>query len=248
VPTLTVSESSRRSLAHYGLRDLTLVPEGIDRRPRPDVPRESRPTIVFLGRLARNKGPLEALAAFELLRRRMPEAQMWIVGDGPQRSAVAEAAGDGVTLFGRVDRAERDQLLARAHALVVTSVREGWGLVVDEAANMGTPAVAYDRPGLRDSVPPARGVLVDPNPAALADALERELPAWTASPATEGWAGGAVDWDTVAEEILSRALGRVRAIGAPREPRARADRAVEARRALNPPHYDEESPWKPARR
>jgi glycosyltransferase involved in cell wall biosynthesis len=206
VPALTVSASSLESLTDYGLRNLTVVPEGITRRARPDVPREEHPTIIFVGRLARNKGPLEALAAFRLLRRRVPEARLWFVGDGPQRAAVTARASDGVTMFGRVSGAERDELLARAHVLAVTSVREGWGLVVDEAAAMGTPAIGYDRPGLRDSIPAAGGVLVEPTPAALAAALERRLPGWMAEPASEGWAGGAVDWDTVADTVLVQAM------------------------------------------
>jgi glycosyltransferase involved in cell wall biosynthesis len=208
VPVLTVSPSSQDSLRRYGLRDVTVVPEGITRRPRPDVPREPRPTVVFVGRLASNKGPLAALAAFRLLRGRVPDARLWFVGDGPQRAAVAARAGPGVTLFGRVSGTERDELLARAHVLVVTSVREGWGLVVDEAAAMGTPTVGYDRPGLRDSVPLAGGVLVEPNPVALATALKRGLPRWTAAPAVSGWRGGAVDWDTVADTVLAEATTR----------------------------------------
>ncbi len=224
VPVLTVSASSRDSLRQYGLRKVTIVPEGINRRTRPPLPRESDPTIVFLGRLARNKGPLDALAAFDLLRQRMPEARMWFVGDGPLRHEIASRARAGVTLYGRVDQALRDELLARAHVLVVTSVREGWGLVVDEAANMGTPAVGYDRPGLRDSLPAAGGLLVEANPAALAKALARRLPEWTGYPAVEGWAGGAVDWDTVASAVLTQAM-----IGCGMQPR------------------DEELPWKPAR-
>ena len=223
VPVLTVSASSRESLQRYGLRNVTIVPEGIARRPRPDVARESDPTIVVLGRLARNKGPLAALAAFELLRQRMPQARLWFVGDGPLREHIASRAPAGVTLHGRVDRAKRDELLARAHVLVVTSVREGWGLVVDEAANMGTPAVGYDRPGLRDSLPAAGGLLVPPTPAALAETLERMLPEWTSSPATEGWAGGAVDWDTVSTAVLTQAM-----IGCGMR------------------RHEEELPWKPA--
>ena len=42
--------------------------------------------------------------------------------------------------------------MSRAHVLLVPGVREGWGLVVTEANAMGTPAMAYDVPGLQDSV------------------------------------------------------------------------------------------------
>ncbi|WP_018348169.1 glycosyltransferase family 4 protein [Longispora albida] len=202
VPVLTVSQSSAESLAEYGLRRVRVVPEGVEHRGRPAVEREEQPTVLFVGRLARNKRPDHALAAYRLLRERMPEARLWFVGDGELAPTLE---GAGVRCFGRVPGPVRDELMARAHALVVTSVREGWGLVVDEAAAMGTPAVAYDVPGLRDSVTAAGGVLCAPDPGALARALAEHLPGWAARPATAGWAGGAVDWDTVAAEVLTAA-------------------------------------------
>ena len=86
--------------------------------------------------------------------------------------------------------------MARAHVHVATSVREGWGLVVSEAAALGTPTVAYDVPGLRDSTRAAGGVVVPPTP----DALVAWLPVGAA--AVEGRAirrsptrGGAHSWD-----------------------------------------------------
>ena len=51
---------------------------------------------------------------------------------------------------------------ARAHVLVATSVREGWGLNVSEAAACGTPAIGYSVPGLVDSIPASGGALVEP--------------------------------------------------------------------------------------
>lgn len=203
-PVLTVSPSSRASLLDAGLRKVEVVPEGVSRRPRPPVARESAPTIAFLGRLAANKRPWDALAAFTLIRERIPEARLWFIGDGPERTALASTGQAGVRLFGRVSSQQRDELLARAHVLVMTSVREGWGLVVDEAAAMGTPTVGYDRPGLRDSIPAAGGVLVPPRPRALAEAVIARLPGWCAAPATVGWQGGANDWDSVASTVLDR--------------------------------------------
>ncbi len=57
---------------------------------------------------------------------------------------------------------DKKQLLARAKALVYTSIREGWGQTVLEAAACKTPAIAYNVPGLRDSVRHMEtGMLVD---------------------------------------------------------------------------------------
>ncbi|MFB7946235.1 glycosyltransferase family 4 protein [Kitasatospora phosalacinea] len=205
-PVLTVSPSSRESLRAYGLRDLHLVPEGHTRRARPQVAREQVPTVAFLGRLSPVKQVDHVLTAFALLRRRMPQARLWIVGDGPERARLERLAPPGTVFHGRVPTARRDELLARAHVLVATSIREGWALVVDEAAAMGTPTIGYRRPGLCDSVPAAGGRLVAPNPEALARALAEQLPALAAAPSPTGWRGGALPWDEVADAVLHTAL------------------------------------------
>jgi glycosyltransferase involved in cell wall biosynthesis len=103
--------------------------------------------------------------------------------------------------------------MARAHCLLVPSVREGWGLVVIEANAVGTPAVGYDIPGLRDSIRTGRtGVLAragDP------DALAREAVKLVEDPhqysavrrAAIAWAQ-TFSWDATAAELLEIAHAR----------------------------------------
>ena len=215
-PVLTISESSRQSLCDYGLERVTVVPEGVEVLIRPAVAREERPTILFVGRLTRNKRPDHAVRAFAALRESVPEAQMWVLGDGPMRARLERTAPAGVRFFGRVDETRKRSLMARAHVLVVSSVREGWGLVVDEAAAMGTPSVGYDVAGVRDSVTAAGGELVAPNPAALAAAIGRLL---TRAPADSGWRGGALPWPEVADAVL-RAAAPGLPVDAPESPPA----------------------------
>ena len=144
VPVVTVSESSRESLAEYGLRRVTVVPEGwVPAFPAP-VKKEPVPTVVFIGRLSANKRPEHAIRAFGLARRQLPEAQMWVIGSGPEEARLRKMAGPGVTFLGHVPEEAKRERLGRAHALVATSVREGWGLVVTEAAASGTVAIGYD--------------------------------------------------------------------------------------------------------
>ena len=172
VPALTVSPSSAESLSRYhGWRDVTVVPEGSSQHPVPDLPKEHEPTVVFLGRLVAMKRPQDAIKAFELLRKRFPSAQLWVIGDGPLLEKLRARAPAGVTFLGRLERKELVERLARAHVLVATSVREGWGLNVSEAAACGTPSIAYAVPGLVDSVQASGGAQVDPNPRALGRAL-----------------------------------------------------------------------------
>jgi glycosyltransferase involved in cell wall biosynthesis len=172
VPALTVSRSSADSLArHHGWRDVAVIPEGGTPHPVPDVPKEPEPTVVFLGRLVAMKQPDHALEAFELAGERLPGCKLWIIGDGPLDKRLRKRASARVDFLGRLDRSELRERLARAHVLVATSVREGWGLNVSEAAACGTPALGYSVAGLVDSIPASGGALVEPRPEALAAAL-----------------------------------------------------------------------------
>ena len=172
VPALTVSRSSAESLArHHGWRDVTVVPEGHTPHPVPSVEKEAAPTVVFLGRLVAMKRPGNAIEAFQLLAAELPQAQLWMIGDGPLLERLRRSTPPNVSFLGRLGRGELLDRLARAHVLVATSVREGWGLNVSEAAACGTPSIGYAVPGLVDAVPASGGALVQPAPAALAEAL-----------------------------------------------------------------------------
>jgi glycosyltransferase involved in cell wall biosynthesis len=172
VPALTVSKSSADSLArHHRWRRVTVLPEGGDPHSVPSAPKEASPTVVFLGRLVAMKQPEHAVEAFRLLKQEIPSAQLWVIGDGPLFEGLRGSAPEGVVFLGRLDRAELLQRLGQAHVLVATSVREGWGLSVSEAAACGTPSIGYAVPGLLDSVDASGGALVDPTPEALSRAL-----------------------------------------------------------------------------
>lgn len=202
-PVLTVSKSSCTSLYEAGLRNVTVVHEGVDPPLDRAIPPKARtPTILFVGRLSQNKRPMDAIEAHRLLRQRIPEARLWIVGDGPEMGRLRRAAGDGVTFYGRTDAATKQDLMASAHALIATSVREGWGLTVSEAARLGTRSVGYDVPGLSDSIPAGSGVLSQATPQAMADKLAIYLPRWQHEGRMDLGTAGVVSWQDVATEVL----------------------------------------------
>jgi glycosyltransferase involved in cell wall biosynthesis len=203
VPVVTVSESSRESLAHYGLRRVTVVPEGwVPSRPAP-VEKEPVPTVVFLGRLSANKRPEHAIRAFGLARRQLPEAQMWVIGSGPEEAKLRKVAGPGVLFFGHLPEEEKRDLLGRAHALVATSVREGWGLAVTEAAASGTVAIGYDVAGLRDSIGASGGILTRADPTSLATGLVGLLSSVADGYGPRARPAGVIPWTDVATGILA---------------------------------------------
>jgi glycosyltransferase involved in cell wall biosynthesis len=183
-PAITVSASTRDDLRRFGLRErIDVIPLAVSASPnaRADAPKALTGRLVVIGRLTPSKRVDHAVAALAELRRTHPEARLDVIGAGAERSRlereVAARGLDGhVALHGRVSDEERDRLLAEADAVVGTSVREGWGLTVTEAALAGTPAVVYDIPGFRDSVVDGRtGVVTRPNPRDLADGVRRLL-------------------------------------------------------------------------
>ncbi len=113
--------------------------------------KSENPSLIFLGRLGSQAKRLDhAVQVLQIVRERWPETELWVVGRGSPPASLGEVPG--VTVFNNVDGPTRDRLLGQAWCLVATSVREGWGRMVMEAAVQGTPAIVYDVPGLRDAV------------------------------------------------------------------------------------------------
>jgi glycosyltransferase involved in cell wall biosynthesis len=216
VPIVTVSESTRRDLLNLGFKKVFVVPEGLNFTPLSEVPeKEEYPVVVYAGRLKRAKRPDHAIRAFKIVKEKFQNAELWIIGDGPFRKELERIAGEGVKFFGGLPNEERRRLLAKAWVLVNPSVREGWGLNVIEANALGTPCVAYDVAGLRDSVRNGETGLLMPNGdvEALANAIIKVLSddklREKLSRNAIKWAGR-FSWDKTAEEFLKVIAGAVK--------------------------------------
>lgn len=137
------------------------------------------PRILAVARLIPDKRIDTLPAALARVRRLIPEARLEIIGGGDPRPvlAAAESAGvsDAVDVRGRVSDEDLDVALAGAAVLAVPSRREGFGIVVAEAAARGTPAAVLDAPDSASAelIEPGRnGVRVDGDrPEHMADAL-----------------------------------------------------------------------------
>jgi glycosyltransferase involved in cell wall biosynthesis len=176
-PLITVSQSTATSLRSIGLSGpLRILPIAVDEPADDSVPIKAlERDIVVVGRVTPSKRIEQSLLAANLLRNAGWGGRLRIVGAG--RPAYVDRLralsaklnlNDRVLFLGRVDDAERSRLLTDASLIWMTSVREGWGLVITEAARHGTPAVVYDVPGLRDAVVDGEtGLVVPPDPASL---------------------------------------------------------------------------------
>ena len=217
-PIMAVSDSTRDALARFGAHDVTVVPEGYEPPPSlPALAKAEEPTAVFCGRMVSYKRPWDVLRAVALARRELPGLRLRMIGGGPLLDRLRAAAPPGVDFLGRVPEDVKLAEMARAHLHLATSVREGWGLVVTEAAAMGTPTIAYDVPGLRDSTRAAGGVVVPPHPEAMARWMCELMPGWFARPVPPLPHGGAHSWDEVAATLLTAVTERARTPRATKE-------------------------------
>jgi glycosyltransferase involved in cell wall biosynthesis len=119
------------------------------------------PTILYLGRLKKYKSVDLLIKALPLVINEVPEARLVIVGEGDYKPELQNLTRnleleDKVIFTGFVDGKTKVEWLHRAWVTVYPSIKEGWGLTNIEANACGTPAIASDVPGLRESVLPGK--------------------------------------------------------------------------------------------
>lgn len=146
----------------------------------PEVSLEREPLVVFAGRHIPEKRVTVIPAAIAIAAETIPGLRARILGDGPLREEVLaeiDAAGvaDRVEAPGFVGGDEVDQAVAEAAVLLLPSQREGYGMIVIEAAAMGTPSVVArgeDNAAVERIVPGQNGVVAASDaPADLAAAI-----------------------------------------------------------------------------
>jgi glycosyltransferase involved in cell wall biosynthesis len=157
-----ISESTRDDLVARGVAPgrIRVIHPGVDSRrftPAPRGRRSTAPSFLYVGRLKRYKGIDLAIEAFALARHRRPDVRLEIAGTGDYRPELERLVtrlelDKAVTFHGFVSEERKIDLMRWAWANVFPSPKEGWGITVIEAAACGTPSLASDSPGLRDSV------------------------------------------------------------------------------------------------
>lgn len=152
---VTISESTVNDLVHMGLK-----PENIEIVYCGNYLTEYEPkeklvdTVSYLGRLRKTKNPEGAVLAFLEMQIINPDLKMNVIGDGPDSERLKEKYADNksINFAGYVDEKTKIDMIRNSDLLLVPSVREGWGMVVIQAAMCGTPSVGFDVHGLRDSI------------------------------------------------------------------------------------------------
>ena len=173
VPTQAVSESTADDLAARGLRreDIHVIHNGVDLaffRPDAEVERTTKPTFLSVGRLKKYKRIDHAIEAVAALKARGLAVRLIVAGKGDDEPRLREAAGRlgvrrEVHFEGFVTEERKRELMRTCWATVQPSPKEGWGITNVEAAACGTPTIASDSPGLRESVIDGRTGLLYPH-------------------------------------------------------------------------------------
>lgn len=225
---VTLSPSSKAEMLELGFHDerVDVVPPGIDPWFRPGGARSSQPTVLAVGRLVPVKRFDRLIRAVVEARRAVPSLTLTIVGTGhlrPELEALATSLGAAaaVQFAGSVSDQELLDLYRRSWVVVSSSVREGWGMTLTEAAACGTPGVATRIAGHVDAIEDGiSGLLADDD-----RELAAHLVAITTDPALRARLGaGAIEharrftWEATAISILTALAGDAQ------ERRARAGR------------------------
>jgi glycosyltransferase involved in cell wall biosynthesis len=213
-PFQAVSESTADDLVERGIPRpmIRVIYNGVDAVTyTPDAARRApNPLFAYLGRLKRYKRVDIVIRAFAQLN--SPGATLEIAGQGDHRPALESLVsslhiGDRVTFRGYISEDEKLDLLRRAWATVLASPKEGWGISNLESAACGTPVIAGNSPGIRESVIDGEtGFLVPPTDVAAFAAAMRGLVAQPDLVRTLGEGGRRFaeqfTWDRSADETL----------------------------------------------
>lgn len=186
--------ASCSSAVERSLRDLRVgmpsgsrvIPNGIE-VPNPELPQRAtslknkRNVVGMVARLDTIKDHATLLKAFALLRRKNALAELWIIGDGPERGLL-----EGMASTLRVDQSVRFlgrqldvfALLRKIDLFAFsTTIAEGFGIALTEAMIAGVPIVASDVPATREVLEGGKaGILVEAgNATAMYEAINEMM-------------------------------------------------------------------------
>jgi glycosyltransferase involved in cell wall biosynthesis len=181
-PAFTLSALTAQALQKHGYRGEPVLLRGIYDGPvlPPPAHSQRQSMVVYAGRHIPEKQVTVIPEAIGLARRTVPNLRGAIFGDGPQRPRVLDEIarlrlGDAIACPGFVPSQEIDCAMRTASCLMLPSRREGYGLVVIEAAARGTPSIVVAGADNAASALCEDGVngfvVATADPAALADAI-----------------------------------------------------------------------------
>ena len=176
--TTPSDKTAKRVLEIAPSAHVRVVPNGTDALPElPPVPKGPGPRLLYVGRIAVEKGIDLMLDGFELVRDHIPDAELMLVGDWKttqpslRRQLKQAARHGGVKLVGQVPRERLGAYYASADLFLFTSTTDTQALVLHEAAHAGLPFVSVDHELRMVMDPGVNTMFSRPNPVSLAGTI-----------------------------------------------------------------------------
>jgi len=161
IPFWTVSKSTAEDLIKMGIRkkQIAIITHGVDLKQIRKIPKkEKKLTLLYLGRVVKMKRIEEILKVLKAIKTQT-KCRLIIAGNLKKNyfnklNSLAKKLGltKEVSFLGIVSKKRKVQLLQKAHFLINTSIKEGFGLNVLEANSQATPALVYNTAGLKNIV------------------------------------------------------------------------------------------------
>ena len=157
---ICVSESTAQDMKDFGVKETIVIHNGCDVKPLKKPMKKEKNTFCFVGRLTPMKRVDHAILAIAELKKSIPDIKLKVIGGNGKEDYIKKIKvlvkdknlDQNVIFMGYLPFEKRNEEIAKSQAIIVPSVREGWGLIVIEANALGTPAVGYNVAGLRDSI------------------------------------------------------------------------------------------------
>lgn len=187
--SLCFSQGTKDDLISFGINknNVSIFPIGLDHtRYKKGGSKSRQPLFLFVGRLVKMKRVDICIKAMKQVAKKHPKAKLMILGNGPEEQRLeflikklslennVFLVNKDKSLFDRNGEDLKVRLMQQAWALLLLSVKEGWGMVVTESAACGTPSIVSNVSGLSESVIPNKtGIVLSKNPASqeLANAI-----------------------------------------------------------------------------
>ena len=213
IPAIVVSNSTKKDLTKRGFKNISIVSEGINFNPLNKPKKKEKNSLIYVGRLKKSKRVHHIIKSLNIVKEKIPNVKLYIVGDGEEKYKKyliklmkKYNLESNIKFTGYLDFDKRNELMSKSEAILVASVKEGWGLIVTEANAMSTPAIVYNVDGLRDAVKNnSTGLIIEPSPNHLSESIigylrNNGLKTKLSKNALEDSRG--YNWDKSAEESL----------------------------------------------
>lgn len=156
---VTISNTSYSDLIELGINEnrITVINPGVNSDIFKPRLKTECPSLIYFGGMRPYKRPEVTLFLLKELKTKISNIKLTIIGDGPSRCQIERLCDklglkENVVITGRASDSEVAEIVASSWLNIHSSVTEGWGISIIEAASAGTPTVAYKVPGVCDSL------------------------------------------------------------------------------------------------